>query len=114
MTVYVNVFETLFSSLIYTIITSKQIFVTHLYNHNVKTNRKHATGEIKLPLSEERDETKERNKKSKKEKQDPYIGITENEFKTRYNHHTSSLRLNHKKNSHNFKRICMETKGVKN
>ena len=29
----------------------------------VKTNRKHATGEIKTPLYEERDKTKERNKK---------------------------------------------------
>ena len=26
-----------------------------------------------------------------------YIGITENEFKTRYNQHTSGFRLNHKK-----------------
>ena len=30
-------------------------------------------------------------------KQDTYIGITENEFKTRYNQHTSSFRLNPKK-----------------
>ena len=32
-------------------------------------------------------------------KQDIYIGITENEFKTRYNQHTSSFRLNHKKSA---------------
>ena len=32
-------------------------------------------------------------------KQDTYIGITENEFKTRYNQHTSSFRLNHKKSA---------------
>ena len=31
--------------------------------------------------------------------QDTYIGITENEFKTRYNQHTSSFRLNHKKSA---------------
>ena len=30
---------------------------------------------------------------------DTYIGITENEFKTRYNQHTSSLRLPHKKST---------------
>ena len=28
--------------------------------------------------------------------QDIYIGITENEFKTRYNQHTTSFRLSHK------------------
>ena len=28
-----------------------------------------------------------------------YIGITENEFKTRYNQHTSSFRLHHKKSA---------------
>ena len=32
-------------------------------------------------------------------KQDTYIGITENKFKTRYNQHTSSFRLNHKKSA---------------
>ena len=32
-------------------------------------------------------------------KQDTYTGITENEFKTRYNQHTSSFRLNHKKSA---------------
>ena len=32
-------------------------------------------------------------------KQDTYIGITENEFTTRYNQHTSSFRLNHKKSA---------------
>ena len=32
-------------------------------------------------------------------KQDTYIGITEKEFKTRYNQHTSSFRLNHKKSA---------------
>ena len=32
-------------------------------------------------------------------KQDTYIGITENEFKTRYNQHTSSFRLSHKKSA---------------
>ena len=32
-------------------------------------------------------------------KQDTYIGITENEFKTRCNQHTSSFRLNHKKSA---------------
>ena len=32
-------------------------------------------------------------------KQDTYIGITENEYKTRYNQHTSSFRLNHKKSA---------------
>ena len=32
-------------------------------------------------------------------KQNTYIGITENEFKTRYNQHTSSFRLNHKKSA---------------
>ena len=31
----------------------------------VKTNRNYANGEIKTPLNEERDETKERNKKKK-------------------------------------------------
>ena len=31
--------------------------------------------------------------------QDTYIGITENEFKTRYNQHTSSFRLHHKKSA---------------
>ena len=30
---------------------------------------------------------------------DTYIGITENEFKTRYNQHTSSFRLPHKKST---------------
>ena len=29
-------------------------------------------------------------------REDIYIGITENEFKTRYNQHTSSFRLSHK------------------
>ena len=29
-------------------------------------------------------------------REDTYIGITENEFKTRYNQHTSSFRLSHK------------------
>ena len=32
-------------------------------------------------------------------KQDTYMEITENEFKTRYNQHTSSFRLNHKKSA---------------
>ena len=32
-------------------------------------------------------------------KQDTYIGITKNEFKTRYNQYTSSFRLNHKKSA---------------
>ena len=34
--------------------------------------------------------------KASKKKQDTFIGITENEFKTRYNQHTSSFSLNHK------------------
>ena len=43
------------------------------------------------------DKVTEEQKLSKK--QDIYIGITENELKTRYNKYTSSFRLNHKKSA---------------
>ena len=43
-----------------------------------------------------------------KKKQDTYIGITENEFKIRYNQHTSSFRLNH-----NFSEFILKLKESK-
>ena len=44
-----------------------------------------------------REQERELSSGSTPEKKTTYIGITENEFQTRYNQHTSSFRLNHKK-----------------
>ena len=46
-------------------------------------------------------------------KQDTYIGITENEFKTRYNQHTSSCRLNHKKTATTLSEFIWKLKETK-
>ena len=45
--------------------------------------------------------------------QDTYIGITENEFKTRYNQHTSSFRLNHKKSATTLSELIWKLKESK-
>ena len=43
---------------------------------------------------------------------DTYIGITENEFKTRYNQHTSSFRLPHKKSTTTLSEHCGTLKTI--
>ena len=45
--------------------------------------------------------------------QDTYIGIIENEFKTRYNQHTLSFRLNHKKTATSLSEFVWKLKESK-
>ena len=63
-------------------------------NHNKATLSKEKTKEEQIKLCNCRNRATVTQTNTMRE--DIYIGIAENEFKTRYNQHTSSFRLSHK------------------